>query len=302
MLVKLVLIALVMVIIGLLALRFRRESSIERSISGHHRRLGSIHEIVERTAERNTRDSGLHEVDRGESLPTSALAIERKAINARAEIEITDDRRVSNEGRLVFGDLSITPVKPPVPPIYGRRPKRPAKPGSGEHFKVPGASAKGKPPRAAAVLLVLVVFAGGVAYYLHSRSKSGALTVPTTSTTIRTPPRATANTASKPSSTATRLVASTVSSATYSAPAGSYLIKVDATGPCWVGFKHRATQSRWLAMSTIGESGVNSVDLSTSGHLVIVIGNPPNLKEITVNGAVLGLPKLQAAGFDVIFK
>lgn len=302
MLVKLVLIAVVMVIIGLIALRFSRANSVERSISWHRQRLGSIQEIVERSAGRNTRETDHTEVESHESIPTTALPIERKAINARAEIEITDDRRVNDEGRLVFGDLSITPVKPPIPPIYERRPKRPTKSGTGEHFRVPGERAKRSIPLIAAVALLFVVIGGGVAYYLHTHPHSGAPYVPATVTTVGSSPPATSNTAPSASATTTQFVSSTASSATYTAPSGSYRVKVDATGPCWLGFEHQATGNRWLAMATIGQSGVKSYALSTSGHLVIVIGNPPNLRSVTVNGKIIALPKLPSFGFQVIFK
>ena len=304
MLVKLVLIAVVMVIIGLIALRFSRANSIERSISWHRRRLGSIHDIVERTAERNLHGLDHSEDEPPESVPTTSVPIERKIIKARAEIEITDDRRVNNEGRLVFGDLSITPVKPPVAPIYERRPKRPAKPHSGEHFRVPGERAKRSLPLVAAVVLLLVVIGGGVAYYLHTHPRSNAPTAPTTttSTSIGTSPPATTNTGPGRTATPAQLVSSTATSATYNAPSGSYRVKVGASGPCWIGFEHQATGNKWLAMSTIGKSGASSIALSTSGHLVIVIGNPPNLTAITLDGTTIVLPKLPSYGFDVIFK
>jgi len=302
MLVKLVLIAVVMVIISLIALRFSRANSVERSISWHRQRLGSIREIVERSAEQNTRGVDHPQAEPHETIPTPSVPIDREAINAHAEIGITDDQRVNKEGRLVFGDLSITPVKPPVPPIYERRPKRPAKTGGGEHFRIPGERAKGVIPLVAAVVLLLVVIGGGVIYYIHTHPRTGAPAIPTTSTTIRTSPPVTTNTGSNTQAAKTQLVSSTASSATYSAPSGSYRIKVDATGPCWIGFERQATGTKWLAMSTIGKSGVNSYSLSTSGHLVIVIGNPPNLKAITLNGTIIPLPKLPNYGYDVIFK
>lgn len=304
MLVKLVLIAVVMVIIALIALRLSRANSIERSITVHHRRLGSIQEVVERTAERNTRGVDRPGAEPQETPPSPSAPIERKEINAHLEIESARDRRVNDKGRLVFGDLSITPVKPPVPPIYERRPRRSAKTGSGEHFRAPGERARGALPLVAAVIVLLAIVGGVIAYSLHSHSHSHTATptVPTTSPANRTSPPTTPRTAPTAPSNSTQLVSSTASSATYNAPLGSYKIRVNATGPCWLGFERQATGTKWLAMSTIGESGVDTYLLSTSGHLVIVIGNPPNLKAITVNGSALVLPKLPKYGFDVIFK
>lgn len=301
MLVKLVLIAVVMVIIGLIALRFSRTNSIERSISWHRRRLGSIQGIVERTAERNTRGLEPPVPEPHDEDPSTATPVERKALPARAEIEITEGRRFNDEGHLVFGDLSITPVTPPVPPIYERRPKRAARSARGEHFRVPGERRQGALALVVALVVLLAVIGGGFAYYRHTHPRSGGPVALSTTTTIGTSSSTTTTVPSAPVN-ATQLISSTASSATYHVLAGSYHVKVDATGPCWVGFEHQATGNKWLSMATIGKSGLNSVGLSTSGPLVIVIGNPPNLKSIAVNGMAIALPKLPSYGFDVIFK
>lgn len=299
MLVKLVLIAIVMVIIGLIALRFARSNSIERSISWHRRRLGSIQGIVERTAERNT-----HEGE--QALPASEehriqppVAAHLSEAKARAEIDISENHRVNSEGRLVFGDLSITPVKPPVPPIYERRSRRPRpSKNGGEHFRVPGEKSRKLLP-IAGIVVVLLAIGSGVFAYAHSRSHNGA---PARSTSTSVPRTVSHPPITIPTKPVFQLLSSTSSSATFRAPSGRYQVKVTVGGPCWLGFKHQAADAKWLATPTIGRGGVDSFSLSLSGQLALVIGNTPYLKSISVNGTPLVLPKLPTYGYNIILK
>lgn len=304
MLVKLVLVAVLLVIIGLIALRFARSNSIERSISWHRRRLGSIQGIVERSAERNSREPHDEEevaAPEPPSAPLSTGLVREK--QSRAEIEIGKDTPVSEEGRLVFGDLSITPVKPPVPPIYERRPRRSSRSSSnGTHFR-------SRDPRSsktiviASVLAALILVGAGATYLALHHGHSLGPGTSTTTTAVNSVTTKTTVPASRshPRSNGVQLVSSTKTSATFRAPSGSYSIKVDVSGPCWLGFEHQRTGGNWLATPTVGEKNVFTYSLTSSGQVVIVIGNPPNLKTISVNGSAVVLPKLPPYGYQVIF-
>ena len=310
MLAKLLIAVMLLVIVGLIALRFARTNSIERSISGHKRRLGSIEEIVHRSAELNARERSVRPSKRADAetpdSPPAKTPAERTARRvvpeARAEIEVPGDRRVSDEGRLVFGDLSVTPVVPPVPPIYGRRPRRERKaPTTGTHFRGSRKSAS-KTPLYAAMIALVVVIGGGAAYAIHRglHHSPGASVTTTTQPTVRTTvPSSNHQHHTAPKSL--NLVHLTSSSATYVAPVGNYRIDVTVTGPCWLGFEHELTGTPWLATPTIGVGGVFSFAFSTHGHLVLVVGATANLRHVVVNGTSLALPRLPSHAFDLIF-
>jgi hypothetical protein len=216
---------------------------------------------------------------------------------------------VTDEGRLVFGDLSMTPVVPPVPPIYGQRPKRDrGSPKSGKQkigtYYRDVERRGSKAPLFVAAALVVIVLAGGVAYAIY-RSSNHSPQIHSTTTTIATTNTTLGKTKHQHPSTSPQvldLVSSTTSSATYVAPLGTYHIDVTVTGPCWLGFEHQLSRTSWLATPTIGVGGVFSYAFSTSGHLVVVVGATANLKRVVVNGTTLALPKLPSHAFNLIFK
>ena len=310
--VEIVAIAVLVVIILIVITRVARANSIERSISENRRRLHSMEEVVHRSRERRP-----DVADR----PTHRPLPDQKhtpPITPEARIDIAPEAAhpVSGEGRLVFGDLSLTPVKPPVPPIYETRRER-------RRSNHPAPSPAGGGPKVSKPLIassaVIVLAAGGGAYALVSRHNDRASTSSTTTTTAA--PRSSGGAPHKKSSGGTphkkkshrpapgggstkpiAVLSSTATSATVLAPPGTYHVLVRADAPCWIGFERAKSPSGpWLADATIGSATAPATSVSISGPLVVAIGAPKSVTSITVNGVALPLSNLPPQAYDLYF-
>ncbi len=215
---------------------------------------------------------------------------------------VSESPRRSPEGRLIFGDLSQTPVVPPTPPIYergrrrGRSPRRPAR--SPQHIRRRSPLSSPLAKGAIAALLLLVVAAGAVVLIGHSHRP--ALAVATTTTT--SPAKVTKHHVPRTTPPAIQLLSTSATSATYSEPVGSFRIAVQVHALCWLGFAHqKSTSGPWFAMTTIGPNPGATFALSTTGPLTIDVGAPQSLTSISVNGRVLTLPHLPTGAFAVSF-
>jgi hypothetical protein len=304
MLVRLGLILVVGFTIVLLLMRFVRPNTLERSIDRHRRQLDTIDEVVQRAAEHppivtrpltsfeNAGDTEFGEVRR---------AIPMVPPQSAVQPHVSESPRRSPEGRLLFGDLSQTPVVPPTPPIYergrrrGRSPRRPAR--SPQHIRRRSPLASPWAQGAIAALL-LVVAAGAVVRIGHSHRSS--LAIATTTTT--SPTKVTKHHLQRTTPPAIELLSTSATSATYSEPLGSFRITVQVLALCWLGFAHqRSTAGPWFAMTTIGPYPGATYALSTTGPLTIDVGAPQSLTSISVNGRVLTLPHLPTGAFAISF-
>lgn len=301
--VELVAIAVLVVLVVMVAIRIARANAIERSISGHHRRLHQMEEVVHRSREQRG------QIQARPLREYADLPPDRPAARP-ARIDIDDDVRqpVSEEGRLVFGDLSLTPVRPPVPPVYPTRADR-------------RRTKRGATRISRALVIgpaVVVMGAGGGAYaWWTSRHHTGL--VGSTTTTARAPARsrsaaphrhrqprrggtARPHTPSTTTAVPLAVLSTTATSATVRAPAGTYQVVINASAPCWVGFERSKSPSGpWLADATIGTSASSSESVSASGPLVVAIGAPKAVTSIEVNGVALSLGSLPPESYDLYF-
>jgi hypothetical protein len=343
---ELTVIALVVLVVMLLVLRFARLNNIERSIDQHKRQLGTIEEVVHRTSERNARakqrptplrDS--EEEQRGAaqqrkfpekrvtvannetqnvSAPsTQTPDIQRSnvpkptaqfPVDQSPDIELADkpviehqSPRVSPEGRLVFGDLSLTPVKPPTPPIYASNPHRQRRTRvQGQHMRERSGGRSSRHVLVVGVSVVTAVVAGGIFYATNRHpAQHPAQSLAPTKPKVHHPAAAPTP---KPATTSIKLLSSTPTSSTFSEPTGGYLVVVKVAEACWLGFEHQPSASGpWFAMTTIGESGRSSYSTEAHGPLAIDVGAPSSIKSIDVNGHSIDLPPLPTHAYEVIF-
>ncbi len=300
MIVKLAVAALVLLLLALIVIRFSRTNSVERSIESQHRRLGSMGAVVQRSSERNT-NSPRRSPAIARKLPVTHVVPEELIVpsDSPPEAPAIDDRPRSPEGRLVFGDLSITPVKPPTPPIYEPRARRPRPTRSirkGEHFRRTDGGKRTQIIGASAISAAIILSGGGYLLF-HRHPKVPAVTAPV----AHHPAHSQSVKTSQPK--AGSLVSSTPTIATFVAPKGSYRVTVTVSGPCWMGFSHQASYSGpWLATPTVGVGGVPNYTIDTHGPLAIDVGAPSALTSVEVNGEPVRLPVHSSPSFEIFFR
>lgn len=290
-------VVLIFVIVVLFAIRFNRVNSTERSIRSYKRRLGTIAEVVEQTAQVRTGQVHTTPVEhKTTGIVSDHLGPDQDVHRQQDHLtgEFGDRVHMSNEGRLVFGDVSITPVVPPKPPIYEDRPHR--RMTANRRARTPSIhNRRFRRPIIAAGLAVVVV--GGVVggeYLSTPSTKSSALVTPTT-VPVHHPKaplhHSTPSVHPQVTSTTARLLSSSATTAVFSAPSGTYTVSVYADGLCWIGFQHNESNTGpWLAMATLGGVDPTSYQLSATGSLAITVGAPSKMTKVLVNGSLLGLP------------
>jgi hypothetical protein len=114
-----------------------------------------------------------------------------------------------------------------------------------------------------------------------TKSKSSSTTVPPTTVP---PPQVHAS-------------SSTSTTADYGAPATSYTVALQATGPCWVEATAAATGDLvWTGTMTPGQSR----SVPATGSLILRLGAPEDVN-VTLNGTPVVLPTGYQSPFDMRF-
>ena len=149
-------------------------------------------------------------------------------------------------------------------------------------------------PLVAAVAVLAVVIGAAVALAPSHPSKANtALHRPSTkSKSCTTAPRTTV-----PPPAQVHASSSTSSTAVYGAPATSYTVALQATGPCWVEATTAATGNVvWTGTMTPGQTR----SVPATGSLILRLGAPQDVR-ITLNGSPVVLPAGYQSPFDMRF-
>lgn len=160
----------------------------------------------------------------------------------------------------------------------------------------------GQPGRSSIMLVAatVLVLVGAVGLVLELVSPDGTTRgTPARQATARPRSKAAPNT-STPSTTSTTaphgaaVVRTQGGVITVSVPAGGYLLRFTAQGPCWM----RAQRSDNTAVDTTTLHAGDSRELAESGPLTVRLGNPGVL-DVAVDGQVLALPLQNGAAVDL---
>jgi hypothetical protein len=153
---------------------------------------------------------------------------------------------------------------------------------------------------AAAVAVAALQLAGGPAKGNAAKGGtsshgSGPLVTELGGSTTTTSPVVTTTTTSVPSSIIPE--DSSATDVAYRAPATTYTVTFQASGPCWVGVQQTAG-GPWVWEETI-EAGAAQT-YSASGSVIVRLGAPPKIK-VSVDGITLQLPPSNVQPYDLTF-
>jgi hypothetical protein len=91
-------------------------------------------------------------------------------------------------------------------------------------------------------------------------------------------------------------VGTTVSQATYAAPAAPYALRIDATGLCWVMATEAPGQVLWTGTMSAGQSRT----LTATGNVDLRLGAASDV-DVALDGTPVQLPAGFQSPFDMVF-